>query len=208
MIRVITIDREYGSGAPEIARKLAERLSWQLWDQKLTDEIARRMECDSRAVEEHGERIDPLYYRLLRAFLRGSYEGTLNAGRLKMVDAEQIRQVSEQLVTQAAESGNAVIVGRGSAYFLHDRPDAFHVFIYAPFEVKVQRLRAIGKSETKAIELAETVDRDRTAYIKEYFEIDWPSRSFFDIMVNSKTGDEFVVQTILDSVALHDKQRA
>ena len=63
MIRVITIEREYGSGAADIARKLADRLGWELWDQKLTDEIARRMECSSRAVEEHGERIDPLYYR-------------------------------------------------------------------------------------------------------------------------------------------------
>jgi cytidylate kinase len=206
MIRVITIEREFGSGGADVARNLAERLGWQLWDQKLTDEIARRMECDSRTVEEHGERIDPLYYRLFKAFLRGSFEGTLNAPRLKMVDAEHIRQVAGQVVTLAAKTGNSVIVGRGSAYFLRDRADTFHVFVYAPFEEKVRRLRAQGQSEHDAIELAETVDRDRAAYIKRYFDVDWPARHFFHLMINTTLGEEVVVQTVLDSVALLDEQ--
>ena len=139
MIRVITIEREYGSGGADIARKLAERLGWQLWDQMLTDEIARQMDCDSRAVEEHEERKDALHYRLFKAFLRGSFEGSLNAPRLKMVDADCIREVAERVVTAAAKSGNSVIVGRGAAYYLRERPDAFHVFVYAPLEAKVQR---------------------------------------------------------------------
>lgn len=208
MIRVITIEREFGSGAADIARKLAERLRWQLWDQKLTEEIARRLDCDCRAVEELSERKDPLYYRLFKAFLRGSFEGTLNAPRLGMVDADCIRQVADQVVTMAAKTGNSVIVGRGSAYFLRDRSDAFHVFVYAPFEAKVWRLRTEGRSEKEAIELAETVDRDRAAYIKQYFDIEWPARHFFHLMVNSAIGDEVVVETIVDSVAQFDKRSA
>jgi cytidylate kinase len=209
MIRVITIDREYGSGGADIARKLAERLGWQLWDQHLTDEIARHLDCESRAVEEHAERKDALHYRLFKAFLRGSFEGSLNAPRLKMVDADCIREAAETVVTAAAKSGNAVIVGRGSAYYLRDWPDAFHVFIYAPFEAKVQRLRAGGETEEKAIELAETVDRDRAAYVKQYFGVEWPAaRQLFHLMINSIIGEDLVVQTILNSVALLDKQSA
>jgi cytidylate kinase len=207
MIRVITIEREYGSGGADIARKLAERLGWQLWDQKLTDQIARQMECDSRTVDKRSERVDPLYYRLFKSFLRGSFEGTLNAPRLKMVDADCIRQVAGQVVTSAAKSGNSVIVGRGSAYYLRNRADAFHVFVYAPFEAKVHRLRSQGKSEKEAIELVETVDRDRTAYIKQYFDVEWPARHFFHLMINTTLGDEVVVQTILDSVALLEGQK-
>ena len=202
MIRVITIDREYGSGGADIARKLADRLGWQLWDQKLTDEIARLMECDSRTVEERGERIDPLYYRLFKAFMRGSFEGALNAPRLKMVDAECIRRVAMQVVTLAADAGNAVIVGRGSAYFLGDRPGVFHVFLYAPFESKVQRLCAQGKSHGEATGLVETVDRDRAEYIRQHFEVEWPDRHRFHLMLNAASGDDWVVQTILHSVAL------
>ena len=73
MIRVITIEREYGSGAAAIAKRLAQWLGWQLWDEKLTEEIARQLDCDKRTVEEHAERKDPMYYRLFKAFLRGSF---------------------------------------------------------------------------------------------------------------------------------------
>lgn len=58
----------------------------------------------------------PLYYRLLRAFMRGSYEGSLNAPWLKIADTDCIRQVAESVVKSAAKDGRCVIVGRGSAY--------------------------------------------------------------------------------------------
>jgi len=202
MIRTITIEREYGSGGGDVARKLAARLGWKLWDQALTDEIARLMDCPSRTVEEREERKDSVRYRLFKAFMKGSFEGTLNAPKLKMVDADCIKDFTRRLVTDVAREGNAVIVGRGSAYHLHDRPDAFHVFVYAPFEEKVRRLCGGGKSETEAIELAETVDRDRAAYIKQYFDLDWPPREYFHVMINTTMGDERVVDTILHSVAL------
>ncbi len=146
-IRVITLEREYGSGGGEIAAKLAARLGWKLWDQELTEEIARRLDCDCRAVERHEERRDPAYYRLFKSFMRGSNEGVQNVSRLKMVDAECIREVVMKILPGIAEAGNCVIVGRGSAYYLGNRPDAFHVFIYAPFQERVRRLRARGKSE-------------------------------------------------------------
>ena len=59
MIRVVTLEREYGSGGGEIAAKLAARLGWKLWDQSLTQEIARRLDCECRAVEEHEEKSRP-----------------------------------------------------------------------------------------------------------------------------------------------------
>jgi cytidylate kinase len=205
MIKVLTIEREYGSGAADIAKKLADRLGWKLWDQLLTNEISRRMECDSEHIEQHGERRDPLYYRLFKAFLRGSFEGSLNTPGMKIADAEGIRRVSEQVVRSAAKEGNAVIVGRGSAYYLRDQPEAFHVFIYAPFEERVHRLQKMGKTQEEAINLASTVDQDRAAFIKQYFGIEWPARQFFHIMVNSMMGDEAAVQMVLDGLSAVQK---
>jgi cytidylate kinase len=207
MIRILTIEREYGSGAAEIAQTLAGRLGWKLWDQLMTSHIARLLECESKAVEEREERKDPLHQRLFKSFLRGSFEGTLNAPKLKVVDAECIREASERVVRSAAEEGNAILVGRGSAYYLKDRPDAFHVFIYAPFEEKVRRLEQAGKSEKEALELVETVDQDRSEYIKEHFKLDWPARHFFHLMVNSTMGEEPVVQTILNGIEVFEKSR-
>jgi cytidylate kinase len=205
---MVTLEREYGSGGADIARKLAQRLRWKLWDQALTDEIARLMECPSRTVEERQERRDPLHYRLLKSFMRGSFEGTLNAPQLTRVDADYILAVTQRIVTTIAEEGSAVMVGRGSAFHLQGRPDAYHVFVYAPFEERVRRLQLTGKGKAEAEELAETVDRERSEYIKQYFKIEWPARHFFHLMVNTKIGDEAVVDTILNSVSQLERQPA
>ena len=201
MIRVITIDREYGSGGGVIAKKVAERLDWKLWDQLLTNEIARLLDCDCGTVEKREEKLDPVVYRLFRAFMRGSYEGSLNAPRLKIVDADCIREVAEKVLKGAADAGNCVIVGRGSAYYLQPRTDAFHVFIYAPFESKVRRLQEDGNSEQEAVQLAETVDRDRADFIKQHFSVEWPDRHRFHLMINSNLGDEWAVDAILKGAA-------
>ena len=57
-------------------------------------------------------------------------------------------------------------------------------------------------------ELVETVDPDRAAYIKKYFDIEWPARHFFQLMINSAMGDDAVVRTILCSVERFDKRLA
>jgi cytidylate kinase len=208
MIRIITIDREYGSGAGDIARKLAERLSWTLWDERLTNEIARIMECDCRAVEQREEQRDPLRYRLFKSFLRGSFEGNLSAQRVRMVDADCIRVAADRVVREAAREGSCVIVGRGSVYTLQDNPEALHVFIYAPIDSKVLRLQHEGKSQNEADTLVESVDRDRAAYIKQYFDMDWPARDLYHLMVNSAMGDDAVVETILQSRAVLERALA
>jgi cytidylate kinase len=205
MIKVLTIDREYGSGAADIARQIADRLGWKLWDQLLTDEVARYLECESLHVEKHEERRDPLHYRIFKAFLRGSYEGSLISPQIKIADAENIRRVSEQVVRKAASEGNAVIVGRGSAYYLKDQPDSFHVFVYAPFEEKVRRLQQAGKSQEEATQLVETVDRDRADFIQQNFGIKFPARHFFHLMVNSTMGETAVVETVLDALSAIQK---
>jgi hypothetical protein len=58
-----------------------------------------------------------------------------------------------------------------------------------------------------ARELAETVDRDRAAFIKKYFGLEWPSRHLFHLMVNSGIGEDVAVETILDTAARFAEQR-
>jgi cytidylate kinase len=207
-IRVITIDREYGSGGGDIAAHLAKRLGWKLWDQSLTDEIARRLDCERRAVEEREEHRDPAMYRLFKAFLRGSFEGTVNTPRLRMVDADCVREVTHALVKEVAETGNCVIVGRGGAYYLGDRRNAFHVFVYGLFDDKVRRVQATGKTEEEAIALIEQVDVDRASFIQQYFHVDWPERQRFHLMVNSSMGEQIAVETIVDAMTKLAQKRA
>jgi cytidylate kinase len=207
-VRVVTIDREYGSGANVIARRLADRLGWKLWDQLLTNEIARLAQCDGSQVANREERMDPLYYRFLKSFLRGSFEGSLNVNRLNLLDADSIFRLTHRLVNTAADEGNAVIVGRGGAFFLENRPDAFHVFIYAPYEEKVRRLISGGTKPNEAARLVDTVDNDRADFIKRYFDKEWPDRHLYHLMINSRVGDDAVVRAILNGIATHEEQAA
>jgi cytidylate kinase len=208
MFKIVTIEREYGCGGSEIAALLAGRLGWKLWDQLLTEEIARLAHCSKAVVEQREERTDPLYYRLFKSFLRGSYEGSLNAPNLNMVDSEKIVSLSKRVVEHAAEKGDCIIVGRGSQLFLSSRPDALRVFLYAPRENKVRRLRARGKSEKEAEELVDTVDRERANFIEKYFRITWPDRAIYHVMINTAVGDEMVVQTIASFMKSLDSKSA
>ena len=197
MIKIITVEREYGSGGGEVAQLLSERLGWKLWDDLLTEEIARLANCPKAVVEVREERNDPLYYRLFKSFLRGSYEGSINAYKLKLVDSETILKMTERVVRHAAGKGNCVIVGRGSQHFLEDNPETLRVFLYAAREDKVRRVMAGGKTEREALELVDTVDHDRIDFIQRYFGVEWPTRSLFHIMLNTSLGEAIVVQTIL-----------
>jgi cytidylate kinase len=204
MIKIVTIEREYGSGGGEIAQLLAKRLGWKLWDQLLTEEIARLANCPKAVVEVREERTDPLYYRLFKSFMRGSYEGSLNAPKLGVVDSESILRITERVVQKAASEGNCVIVGRGSQQFLKDRQDTLRIFLYAPREDKVRRLLARGKSESEAEQLVDTVDKERMVFIQKYFGVEWPARAVYHGMMNTTVGDEKVVRMILDYVATMD----
>lgn len=204
MIKIVTVEREYGCGGGEIAQRLAEHLGWKLWDQLLTEEIARLAHCPKAVVERREERTDPLFYRLFKSFMRGSYEGSLNAPKLNLVDSESIIRITERVVLQAASEGNCVIVGRGSQHFLRDRDDTFRVFLYAPREDKVRRLLSRGKTESEAQDLVDTVDRDRKDFIYKYFHLEWPNRPVYHAMFNTAAGDEAVVQAILNFMKIFD----
>jgi cytidylate kinase len=130
--------------------------------------------------------------------LRGSYEGSLNAHKLKLVDSECILKFTELVVQEAAKTGNSVIVGRGSQQFLKSRQDTLRVFLYAPREDKLRRLLARGKTEKEAGQLVDTVDQDRAAFIQKYFHVEWPDRPIYHSMINTAIGDAAVVHMILD----------
>ena len=200
MINIVTIEREYGSGGGEIARLLASRLDWKLWDQELTEEIARIANCPKEVVEHREERTDPLYYRLFKSFLRGSFEGSLNTNKLNLVDSETILKMTQKVVEHAAKRGQSVIVGRGSQHFLRDRPDVLRIFLYADRGSKVARLAARGKSQEEAEGLVDHVDLERADYIRKYFGAEWPARTIYHAMINTALGDEAVVRVITDFV--------
>jgi cytidylate kinase len=208
MIRIITMEREYGAGGSAIALKLAEQLKWKLWDEALTAEIARLANCDQHSIARLEERVDPLFYRLMKVFMRGSHERSLPVNGLENLDADSMVVFMQRVIERAAAAGDCVIVGRGAPYLLRNRPDAFHVFVYAPIEEKIRRVRNLGKTQAEAVELVDAIDQERATFVKKYFGKDWPSRQLYHLMINSAVGDDVVVRTILDAMATLDQAKS
>lgn len=199
MFRVITIEREYGSGAGTIASQLAQQLGWNLWDQRLTEEIARLANVDPSAVKRCDERMDSRFYRLAKTFWRGSHEHSSHLTN-RAFDTDCMMSWMEQIAGRIAKEGNAVVVGRGAPFFLREEPDAFHIFLYAPRAEKVRRLVQDGLMRTEAEEMVDSVDRERIAFVKHYFNADWPTRSLYHVMMNTAVGNEAVIDTILQTM--------
>ncbi|HET7439979.1 MAG TPA: cytidylate kinase-like family protein [Terriglobales bacterium] len=202
MFRIVTIEREFGCGGGVIAARLADQLGWNLWDQALTEEIAKVANVDCAVVQRCDERVDSPLHRLAKTFWRGSYERRIPISDSQIFDTDCMVNMAQDIMERIAREGNAVVVGRGAPFFLRGRDDAFHVFMYAPREVKIRRLVESGREEAEAAELVETVDRERIAYIKHYFDADWPTRALYHLMVNTAMGEDSVITTILNTMRL------
>jgi len=200
MFRVITVEREFGCGGGEIAKALAERLGWKLWDQALAQQIAKLAQVDPSVVHRCDERMDSTFHRLAKVFWRGSYERSMPLKGEEPFDADRFVAIGHEVMAKAADAGHCVIVGRGAPYFLRERPDVFSVFLYAARSEKLRRLRQAGYGDHEAEELVDTVDPERIEFVKHYFGADWPTRCLYHMMLNTAVGDEHVISTILTTM--------
>jgi len=201
MFRLITIEREYGCGGGGIAAQLAQHLGWSLWDKRLTEEIARLATVEQSAVKRCDERMDSRLYRLAKTFWRGSHERSAHLTN-QAFDTDCMMEWMEQITARIAREGNSVVVGRGAPFFLRENPEAFHVFLYAPRAEKIRRLLRDGATSAEAEEMVDTVDRERIAFVKHYFNANWPTRSLYHVMINTALGNDAVIETILQTMRL------
>jgi hypothetical protein len=207
MLNAITIEREFGCGASEIAGLVATRLGWSLWDERLTQEIARLTESTPEAVEQREWRTDPAVFRVFQDFLRGGFEGGLPpTSRLHLLDARRIAAVSETAVKTALASGPSVIVGRGSQFFLRNRKDVFHVFLYASRDQKISRLIARGETQDKAIELIDTTDKSRAAFVRQYLGLKWQEPDRYHAMFNTEMGESCTATMLVECVQQFERR--
>jgi cytidylate kinase len=201
MIQAITIEREFGCGGSEIASLLAQRFGWKLWDERLTQEIARLTQSSPEVVKKMEWRRDPAVYRIFLSFLRGAFEGGLPpTSRLALLDARRIAAVSEQAVNHALSDGPCVIVGRGSQYFLRNRKDVFRTFLYASRDYKIHRLVRGGTPERDAIEQIDTTDKDRAAFVERYLGLKWPERHLYHLMFSTEIGESRTAALLFECI--------
>ena len=201
MVHAVTVEREFACGASEIASLVASRLGWSLWDERLTQEIARLTESTPQAVGQREWRTDPGVYRVFKDFLRGAFEGGLPpTNRLHLLDARRIADVSKIAVETALSSRPSVIVGRGSQYFLRNRKDVFHMFLYASRDHKIRRLISSGQTQDEAIQQIDTTDQARAAFVRQYLGLKWPEPQLYHAMFNTEIGESCTATMIVECV--------
>jgi cytidylate kinase len=206
--RIIIIEREFGAGAGAIADKLAQRLGWKLLDHALTAEIAQLAKVSPETCQRREERVDSWTYRLAKVFWRGSHERSVMLPDADVIDADRLIRLTQQILDRAAAEGQCVIVGRAAVYFLRERADTFCVFLYAPRDLKYRRVLAEVKNEKEAQHLMDTVDQERSAFIRHYYNAEWPARHLYHAMLNTAMGQNATVETILSLLDAANRREA
>jgi hypothetical protein len=203
MIRVITVEREYGSQGAEFAHRLAKRLDWRLIDRCLIEEIAEKAGVSKRLAERCDERLDPWYYRVGKAFWHGSIERLPALPDSEVFDSERMVEFVREYLTRVAAEGNCVVVGRGAASILSKAPGAFHIFVYASMPRKIRWFEEHFPEHAKEAEqeLLAT-DRRRAEYVRQYYQQDWTDRRLYHLMMNSCMGFESMVRAAIDAAGL------
>jgi cytidylate kinase len=197
MKQILIIDREFGSGGSTIGEILAQRLNWKLFDDELSQEIARLAKIPFELCKKREERKDPFLHNLIHLIWRGSFDRNLPSPDTAILDTDCLVSIIQKVVVQAAETRPCIIIGRGAPYFLRDRADTFCVFLYASRDLKYRRILKRVGNEKEAAELLDSQDDDRRKFVKHYFGHDWPNRHLFQAMFNTAMGDNNTADAIL-----------
>jgi cytidylate kinase len=201
MFRVLTVAREYGSGGSCIARRVAEELRWNLLDQELISDAALAAHVDAKTVAKYDEHVDSWWHCFNRDGLRAA---SLAAGAIledaQFFDAETTAAFTHRVISEAAATGNCVIVGRGAECVLQGREDVLHVFIYGPLEARISRVRNRIHSSQDVEELIRLTDRERASYIRTFYGCDWKDPHLYHMMISSQIGTETAAWMIVNAV--------
>lgn len=180
-----------------MAELVAKQMNWQLLDEALVHRVAEKASVQPEVATRFDECLDSWMHRLSkRTFGRGAFEGVSPVALADMFDADAMAGLSRRMIEEAAEIGNCVIVGRGAQCILQHRADAFHVFVYAPLEERIQRVRATFGAEAATAENVEAMDRKRNDYIRHHFGANWRDPHLYHSMLCGACGDEAVALAI------------
>ncbi|MBO6142218.1 MAG: cytidylate kinase-like family protein [Lachnospira sp.] len=152
---VVAIAREYGSQGAEIGRKLADRLGVTYYDSILVNEAAHKLGINEKELAVIDECISRK--KALVKSLPGLDEGNMS---------DELIEAQSDIIRRLAERESCVIIGRCANYVLKDRDDCLSVYIYAPFEKRVDHIMSVHPeySRRKAKNLVEKMDRTRRNY--------------------------------------------
>ena len=167
--RVLTLSRELGAGDTGFPPTLADRRGLKVYDRELLEQEALRL----GVTEAELERVDEHPASLFQRFLPGSL-------------SQRYFEALGKLMKELAERGNVLLVGRGGSRFLRDLPEALHVRLVAPPEVRIRRvMEHRWLREAQARKLIAQTDAQRRNFYQSYFGADWSDLLEYHVTANS-----------------------
>jgi cytidylate kinase len=205
---IITLSREYGAGGLTVGLRVAELLKIDFLDSALVEEVARRLQIPSEAVERWDERREGVILRLLRALEAAHPEyapaspvarEALEAGP----DPERIWRVVQEVIREEARTRPAVIVGRGGAFLLARWPGAFHFRLIAPRDARVRSVAGRhGLDYAEAARRVDGADRERADFLRHRFGVNVDDPHHYALVLNTEVlGCERAARMIAEVVS-------
>jgi hypothetical protein len=200
-VRVITVEREFGSRGGEFAHELAGRLGWRLLDSELLTAAARKACVPEDLAARFDDQLDPWYYRYGKVFWQDQLYSTATEPEDKVFNCERMYGLIKEEILEQAKMGNCVIVGRGGAPALAGKPGCFHVFVYATMAAKRAWFahtfpdRAMHADQELAAR-----DKRRSAAIKQYYGQEWCARGLYHMLLNSCVGFEPMIAAVQGAI--------
>ncbi len=175
--RVITISREFGSGGRTIGKAVAAQLNIPCYDSELLQQIAEKSGFNQQYIQEAGEYAPG-------GFLASAFSHQTSGPN----NADYLWKIQYQLITELAEKGPCVIVGRCADYILRDKADCLRVFIHADMDFRTQRIvNVYGQREQSPEQRLREKDKRRAAYHRFYTDMKWGHAQNYDLTLNSGT---------------------
>ena len=203
-VRVITVEREYGSHGGEFAHDLAKRLGWRLLDAELPCAAAHAAGVPAELATKYDERLDPWYYRYGKVFWHDTGYQMSGLNDDQIFDSERMQTLIRDQILRAAEEGNCVIVGRGAACALAGRPGCFHVFVYATASAKRDWFaKTFPHKAHQADQHLANFDKRRAAVIRKFYQQEWCARGLYQMLLNSCIGTEAMIGAVEGATGLH-----
>ncbi len=161
----VTFTRKMGTNGSEIARRVASELHYSLYDTEAIESTAREMGF-LKDVKEVDEKAPSLFQRLF------SHRPEIHLDRLNSV------------IYELASRGNAIFLGRGGHILLRPFKCALHIRVTASLEKRIRNLMERGFDREAAVKVLHKSDREREAFIKFAFGVDWDNPELYDMVLN------------------------
>ena len=175
MNHIITISREYGSGGRTVGKKVAEQLGIPCYDSKLIQKIAEESGFAENYVKEAGE------------YTTGGFLSSALSNRAFGPTNEDILwEIQCRVISELAEKGPCVIVGRCADYILQDKAKCLKVFIHADMAFRAKRIVEVyGEREQSPEQRLRDKDKRRAAYHRFYTNMKWGYAQNYHITLDS-----------------------